>query len=121
MTHKIEWNVPLYICQYFGAVDFDEMVKCVNTFQGDSRFDDVRAAIWDFSSVTELDLTVDQCIRIAAQENAAAKTNPRIKIAVITSTNFAETMANLFEAEMRSYPGKAKIFHNMDEAMSWCS
>ena len=121
MSYKIEWHDSLNICKFSGDTNGTEIEECNDIVHGDAKFDDLRCSIWDFGDVEDFDFTVEQCIRIAALDTAAAKTNPRINVAIIATKDIVETIINLYEAEMLSSPWETRVFKNMDEALSWCS
>ena len=121
MSYSVEWNGRLHICTFTGTTSGIEIIECNDKLQGDSRFDGIRATIWDFSQVEDFDLTVEQCVRIAAQDKAAAKTNPRIKIAIVADQNIVKRMMYLYESEVVESSFETEVFQSKSEAMRWCS
>ncbi len=121
MGYTVQVRDFFNIVSFFGETDGAEIFECMDVLHGNSRFDDIRGEIWDFSKVVDLDLSIEQCRRIAALANAAAKTNSRIKSAVIASDDNVGVMANLYEAEMMSSLWETKVFSNIDEALDWLS
>ena len=121
MSYSVDWNGSLHICTFTGTTNGIEIIECNDKLQGDSRFDNIRATIWDFSQVEDFDLTVEQCIRIAAQDKAAAKTNQRIKIAIVADQDIVKRIMYLYESEMLDAPFETQVFQSIGEAMRWCS
>ncbi len=119
MSYTIEWGDGVCIFSFFGDSGGNDLIACSEVFHGDSRFDNARLTIWDMSAVEDFNLTVEECIKIAAQDIAASKTNPRIKTAIIATDEIVEMFANLYESEMLSSPWETKVFKTKEEAMRW--
>jgi len=66
-------------------------------------------------------LTIEECRILAATDRAAAKTNPRVKTAIVATDEVIQAFAYLYESEMLSSPWETDFFHTVDEAMKWAT
>lgn len=120
MAYTLDYDGRQCIAAFSGNIDAIEISECNRLFQGGDKFDDVRFAIWDFSAVTNLDIAVEECIKIAAQDAGAARTNGRMKVALVVSDESVETFAHLYKAELLSCPWEITVFNCMKDALVWC-
>jgi len=121
MPYTYEWDKNHFLATFTGDVVRDEIFSCSDIFQGDARFDDTRSTLWDFSAVDNVRITVEDIIERAAIDNAASKSNRRVKLAIVTSRPSEEILANLYEAENSSMNWDIKICKTKSEALNWCS
>ena len=85
---------------------------------GDKRFDDLAYKIIDLSSVTEFQFSESELKKIAYLDSAAARSNPRIKIAVITSTLEAEEIMQRYQ-KYSNNTWQMKFFKSRPAADAW--
>ena len=112
-NHGIAWT-------YSGVLTGKELLNSNLEIFGDERFDDIRYQIVDLTAVDSIEVTEKHMRKIAHLEMAAARTNPRMHVAVVTTsedgTGITETY-NGYTAE-RS-PWVTQIFCILAEAKAW--
>jgi hypothetical protein len=112
--------------RFFGQLTDHDMLQSVLDTESDSRFDDLRYVINDFSRITGsfVDISIIEDISVA--DSGAARSNPSIRIAVVTCSpeiqNLTECYANsplntyetrtcATEAEARSWLNEVAYHH----------
>lgn len=118
MSYEIIWEPRGAVKRFFGRVTSHDMLQSVVDTESDARFDDLRYVINDFLDIEELDLANIDIQEIAAIDGAAAKSNPRITIAVVTIHDEIVALTNQYAGSpFNAYPIKA--FSTSAEARSW--
>jgi hypothetical protein len=93
MGYEISWEPPNgVIKRHFGEVIGSEVLAAITKIEGDERFDTLRYVINDFLDCTGLTVSPVEIVEIAAIDNAAAATNPNIRVA--TSSRQAAICGN---------------------------
>lgn len=118
MSYEIIWESHGVIKRFIGEVTDLDMMKSVIDTESDSRFDDLRYTINDFLEMTGFSFGLAEIDDIAIIDKGASMTNPRIRIAVVTTSpdivNFAIHYAN---SPLNAYP--TKIFTSLADARAW--
>ena len=121
MPYEISWE-PLGVVLRASGVLLDEDSIAVNEeLYASPLFPVMKYQIIDFSLIEKFDLSSER-IRITADwDRIAAKTNPDMKIAVITSTAFVRGMANMYAIYhgLRGGGWTSKIFECEEDARAW--
>jgi hypothetical protein len=118
MSYEIIWEPRGTVKRFFGRVTSHDMLQSVVDTESDTRFDDLLYVINDFRDIEELDLADTDIQEIAAIDNAASRTNPRIKIAVVTTHAEIIALTNQYASSpLNAYP--IRIFPTLAEARSW--
>lgn len=118
MSYQIVWEPRGVVKRFVGYLTDHDMLQSVLDTESDSRFDDLRYVINDFSDITGscVDTTIVEDISIA--DKGASRSNPSIHIAVITRApevrHLAECYAN---SPLNAY--ETRIFATEAEARSW--
>jgi len=121
LPYTYEWRKSQFLATFKGNVVSNEVFSCSDIFESDSRFDDLRSSIWDFSAVDSVSISVEEIIGRAAIDRAASKSNRKIKLAIFTNRPSEEIFANLYKAENLDIDWDIKIFKTKKEALEWCS
>jgi hypothetical protein len=119
MKENITWVTRGVLVTLSEQLDGDEFFQVNEKVYGDSRFDNLRYQLWDFTKVTEFNVNIEDMIKIAAHDKAAALSNSNMKIAIVATEEMAQTLLNLYQAEMFTSPWESEIFNSMDEAQQW--
>jgi hypothetical protein len=118
MSYEIIWEPRGAVKRFFGRVTSHDMLQSVVDTESDARFDDLRYVINDFLDIEELDLANTDIQEIAAIDGAAARSNPRITIAVVTIHDEIVALTNQYASSpFNAYPIKA--FSTSAKARSW--
>lgn len=118
MSYEIIWEPKGTVKRFFGRVSSHEMLLSVVEAGGDERFDDMRFVINDFRDIEALELVDEEIQEILALDYGAARSNPRIRIAVVTThAEILDFTRQYASSPLNAYPIRA--FPSMAEARSW--
>lgn len=118
MAYEIIWEARGVIKHFFGHVTDSEMMSADTDTEGDARFDDYRYLINDFLDCSGFSVSMDTVDEIAAIDGAAAKINPKIRIAVVaTAPEIIRAATHYANSPMNIYP--TRIFSNLADARAW--
>ncbi len=118
MSYEIIWEPHGVIKRFFGHVTSNDLVQSVVEIEMDARFDTLRYCINDFLGITGISSSQRDVEEISVIDKGASFTNPRINIAVVTTSPMVISLANEYaNSSLNSYP--TKIFSSLDDAGSW--
>ncbi len=127
MPYTTKWKGKGFYIKFSGLVTSDEIVQASLDMQGDERFDDLRYTLSDYLGIEDVGFEIDAFIKeISAHARinaAAAKSNPKIKRAIVAINETVITFTNLYDSESSSLgsPWKLKTFSSIAEAEDWVS
>ena len=121
MAHLNKWEDKGLYRQFTNNVTGREVLNINLTIQGDPRFDDIKYVINDFTQITDFDFSDIDIKRLVVTDNAAAKSNPNLKIALILTLEPLLEWANLYCEYMKDSPYICEIFDNISDARKWVS
>jgi len=124
LPYQISWKKHGAVKKFCGYVTLKEFLSCNESVWGDSRFDTVRYQVLDLLEVTMAETsdtakTIRLVERIAATDNAAAKSNPDVKIAIVVRGETLATLANLYSAELSDSSWVCEVFETVEAAGKW--
>lgn len=118
MGYELIWEPRGVIKRFNGKVTGSDLVQSVIETEADPRFDSFRYVINDFLAITNCSAQIPHADHVATIDIGASITNPRIVIAVVTTSTEIEALTNHYVATSDgAYP--TKIFSTMDEARAW--
>lgn len=118
MPYRITWEEHGIHVRYTGIVTTEEVLAYATEVQGDARFDDIRYSLNDFSACEGVVSSQPALELLAAGDNGAAASNPRVKIAVVTDRqDVIDTVRAYLEIGLSRYP--LRIFPTLTEARAW--
>jgi hypothetical protein len=120
MPYETTWEKKGIYWNLYGIVTGNDIEQLTIDVFGDSRFDDIRYVILDGMSIDDFVMSDDQLESVAAQDWAAAITNPNVKIAVITTHPRLIEVATMFGNMFGEHPWKISVHENIEEARRWC-
>jgi hypothetical protein len=86
---------------------------------GNANFDALKLQIFDMSDATKISFTQEDIKEVAAYDRAAAKINPRIKSALVSTNSAAQKLSEIYRKEIADIPWEGKTFHSISEALAW--
>ena len=116
MPCKVTWEDNELIWELSGDISTEEFLKINSDPYGDPRLDDLRYLIVDFINVKSIDLPEKKIMQIQGMDEAAAMSNPHLKIAFIANTEETRKIAEFYGADS---PWECGIFETVEEARSW--
>lgn len=118
MAYTLAWEAKGVYWNYSGNVSGQEIIHASTEIYGDPRFDDLKYKLVDFSNAESIEISEDEIKLITYQHAAAAKSNARIKNAIVfdmddeRATLFTDYLVKLSSWEVRA-------FENLPEANDW--
>lgn len=119
MAYATEWEKHGVLWRYWGIVTGNELIKSNLDIYGDERFDAMKYQIVDLSKVSTFNVTRDEMLKVAAYDRAAALSNPRVRVAVITDLTAIKSLTRLYDAENIKSPWETEIFTDIEDARIW--
>ena len=118
MSYEIVWEPRGVVKRFFGQLTSNDMMLSVAETEGDARFDDLRFVINDFLGVSDVMSSHRDVEEIAAIDSIAAMTNPRIRVAIVTTLPIVVEMAEGYiNSPLNKYP--TKMFQTLEDARTW--
>lgn len=120
MSYENRWEGQGLYRLYTDKISGKEVLESNLSIQGDSRFDDIRFIVNDFTNITEFEISEYDISKIVAIDNAAAKSNANIKIAIAaTNADLLEWIRLYSEKMENSLYKNIRVFDTVDEAYKW--
>ena len=111
MSFKHHWHAHILYKRFSGLVTAEEFMQSVQLVQSDSRFEQLRFSVNDFSAATLPPLTDEQLLTFAAFGLGAA--HSKVSIVVITGDGHAREMAERYG---RLSPFALQVFASFEQA-----
>lgn len=119
VAYEIEWLEGGAYVRWDGLAGEAAVVHYLSELQGDQRFDDLRWVLHDYANCTGF--TLDENVgasEIAALDYAGSRSNPRLRVAIVTTRHDVRSDAQAYiDAGISPYP--MRIFDSLDEARAW--
>jgi|SaaInlStandDraft_7_1057024.scaffolds.fasta_scaffold107576_1 hypothetical protein len=116
MPHEVTWEKRDVWFRFYGDVQFKEIEKAYGGFNADSRFDNQRYLIVDFSDVEKMEFPKEEMEDIVAMDKIAAQTNPYLNAAMVAKIAEIKEVASFYAINS---PWDAKAFDNVQDARTW--
>jgi len=121
MSFKIEWKGSNVILSFAKNLTYKDSYEANNLIYGDSRFDNMKYQIADFSKIEKFEFSEDEIKIIATLEKTSTIWNNNVKLAIVTSVNVCiNSIIDPYLETMKSTNWEIKIFKNRFEAEKWC-
>ena len=121
MPYVISWNKKEVYCKFTGGLTGQELIDCNMAMYGNPNFDVVHMQIFDMLEVTQIAFTADDVKKVAAFDRAAAKMNPRMKCALVSTDQVAQKLSKIYQNEILRSSWEGKSFQTLKEAREWAS
>ncbi|MGZ0655515.1 hypothetical protein ACWPKO_12110 [Coraliomargarita sp. W4R53] len=120
MPYNTTWLPHGIIWTYSGILTGEELLNSNFEIFGDERFDDIRYQIVDFTAVEKLEVTPNHMRKIAHLDMAAARTNPRVKVAAVASKDEEILICDIYDQYTgEKSPWAMQVFPTLAEAKAW--
>jgi hypothetical protein len=118
VSYEIIWKPRGVVKRFFDHVTSRELVQSIVEIEQDARFDNLRYCINDFLGITAISSSSRDVEDISVMDKGASLSNPRIKIAVVTTSPEVIAWTNEYaNSALNSYT--TKLFSSLGEAESW--
>lgn len=119
MPLESHWEPKGLHRRFHGVVGAREIKASNDRVYGDRRFDDMRYHVADFLDATEVLLAPKELKIFAALDNAAARTNGRIRLAIVVRDERLVELARIYKRETRGKGWPVEIFGDLESARAW--
>ena len=119
MPYTIEWKTSGMQTRFYGAVNGAEIIDYVKEWHADDRFDTVRFLVVNFLEAEQISITLDEVREIATLDSVAALSNPRVKVAVVSSSETVEAGNAIYKSGLADSPWKTESFSTLEAALEW--
>lgn len=119
MPYDTRWEAKGLYWRFHGEVSGREILQSNLDAYGDPRFEDLKYQIADFLEIELLEMEPIEVKKIAYLDNAAAKSNPRIRVAIVAQRESIEKYAALVEGYSGYSHWETEVFENLGEARAW--
>jgi hypothetical protein len=121
MPYTTAWERRGVVWRYWGTVSGEEILRSNQEIYGDARFDEMDYQIVDFTSVERFEVTEEDMVVMAANDRAAALTNPSVLVAVAARDALIKDLSALYEAETAESPWQHSVFESVEDARAWAT
>jgi len=118
MSYELLWEPRGVYLQFGGQVSINDILNATIQFEGNSRFDNLRYVIADYSRITGCDAKPTDIYDVWVMDAGAKRSNPNIKKAIVTTTSEVIELARCYKSMfMTAYP--TEIFSTEVDARKW--
>lgn len=119
MDHTYNWVGNNIEIKLKGRLVIDDIINFNNMIYGDSRFDEMRYQIVDFTDVTEIDITENDIKLVSTLEKVATRWNNNIKIACVAPPQYDPELLDGYIQILSSTGWQCLVFVSFQEAEIW--
>jgi hypothetical protein len=102
-----------------GVVTGTDIIEANKEIYSNKNFSKQRYKIVDRTHCTEYHVSTEEIRIIAEQDKAAAKTNPNIIIALISTTDLQYGISRMYQAYVRDIGFLTEVFRDRKSAEEW--
>lgn len=118
MPYQMTWEEHGISVRYSGMTSDREVADFAKAGQADRRFDDLRYVLHDFRACEGATYSTPVIEELSATDEAAAASNPRIRIAVVTDRPDVRAMVEAYlKVGLSIFP--LRMFSGIEEARNW--
>ena len=119
MPFNAKWTNKGVDWIFHGDVTGEEILAACMNIYGDSRFDSLTYKIVDFLGIGTIRLTEEIIKKIAYFDMAASKTNPNLKVAILSKDAVLDDYSALYAAYMTETAWKIQFFTDRQTLEAW--
>lgn len=119
MAYITEWEAKGIFWKYRGTLTGSELLQSNREIYGDKRFDNMRYQIVDLTGVNAIHVSAKDMLTLAACDEAAAISNPNVRIAVVATKAEAKALSYFYDDESTASPWETKLFASVRDARAW--
>jgi hypothetical protein len=120
LPHSTQWDDNGVVWKYWGIVTGDELLESNQEIYGDARFDAMKYQVVDLTAVERFDVNEDDMMVVAANDKAAARSNPNVRVAIVASDSTILQLSRIYGAATAA-TWKQRFFETTAAARSWAS
>lgn len=119
MPLESKWEGRSLYRRFHGQVEAEEILTSNDAIYGDPRFDDLRCLYADFVDADDVRIDTQQLKRLAALDDAASRTNPRVKLAITVVADHLIELANVYKVQSARGGWTVEVFSDRADAEAW--
>lgn len=119
MSYTIEWEENGVSITFSKTVTSEDLIQSAYEIFGVAEFDDMKYQLVDTLAVTQVQINKTDMKKIAALDKAAAKSNPRVFVAVVATLEMIKELSQFYAEENQDSPWKTQVFETIKDAKSW--
>jgi hypothetical protein len=119
MAYELVWEPDGVIKQFSGTVPGWEFIQSVKNVQSDSRVDEARYIISDFSAVTKHELSEEVMTEFAVFQYGAYVSNPNCRIVFVTTDEALATLVRNTPARVGLTSYEMEVCPTLSAARDW--
>jgi len=105
--------------KFTGTIHGIEILEANLKLHVDSRFNNIKYVLNDFTEATELRVEPKHTNAYAASDKVISDRMLGLKIAIVVTTELQTKLANAYREEMKGSNFKCEIFTHLDDAYKW--
>jgi hypothetical protein len=118
MAYEINWEQGGVHRRYWGITSDEEIMASVNEMGDNTRYNELRYVINDFSGCEDVTYTQEGTQLISALGVLAELANPELKIAIVANKPATDGLASTYMASsLNKLP--TRTFNTLGEAREW--
>ena len=118
MAYELIWHHRGVIKRFFRQMSGEDLIQAGIAIEESTRFDDLRYIVNDCLAVHSWSISAADVDYVSAIDAAAAYSNPRIHIAVVTDSEAIANFARQY-AESACKPYPLAVFSSTQAAQDW--
>ena len=121
MPYEIDWQPMGVIYRFSGVVSDEDLRAATAEVYASPLLLTMKYLIADFSLIEEFAVSSATVRMVADSDSRVSKTNPDVKVAIISTAVFMRGMSNIYAITHQLYEGSwtTKIFECEEDARSW--
>ncbi|PXA03128.1 hypothetical protein DDZ13_13755 [Coraliomargarita sinensis] len=119
MPYKTEWRNRGVCWTYTGTVSGEDILKSNLDIYGDERFDDLKYQIVNLLEAEKIEVSERHMQKVAHLDAAAARTNKRVRVAVVAADKDARLLHELYVKHLSDGGWTSKLFDSIESAEAW--
>ena len=117
MPYTNKWESKGLHRTFTGTITGREVLNSNLSVQGDSRFDEIRYVLNDFTGINGFDISDLHVEEVSTIDNVAAKANSQLKIIIVANDPGFLKFVEMYLAHMENSPFEIVVFHEMETAL----
>jgi len=119
VAYQLIWEEKGAKAYFKGVVNGRELIEIVSKFHGHELFDSIHYLLIDFLEVDTFDVTNTTLQYLGGMDSAAALSNPRVRVAIVTDNAAILDLLSSYEKTSQGSPWPIRYFGSIKEARAW--
>ena len=102
-----------------GVLTGAEIIEANKQIYGDSNFTNLKYQLLDRTACTDFQVSSDEVQDIAEQEIAAARTNPEMVVAFVSTSDLQYGVSRMYQAYVDDKGFETELFRDRQSAQEW--